>query len=212
MVLDIYRRPVYLTSVVSDRTTKERILDAAETIMLEKSFHSVGLNEILRSVKVPKGSFYHYFESKEQFGVELLRHYVANATAYKRSMLLSPAADPDRLRRLITYLESNVAKLCASQGKCPCLVVKLASEVADMSESMREVLAAGQEQWAGLMEEFLREGIQNGTINPSVDPHHMAPVIWDLWTGAMQRAAIQRSVTPLRDAIDFIRARLSTVA
>ena len=35
-------------------TTKERILDAAEEIMLQKSFHSVGLNEILTAVKVPK--------------------------------------------------------------------------------------------------------------------------------------------------------------
>ena len=67
---------------MSDRTTKERILDAAEELMLEKSFHSVGLTEILEAVKVPKGSFYHHFKSKEQFGVEMLKHYVADATAY----------------------------------------------------------------------------------------------------------------------------------
>ena len=66
---------------MSDRPTKERILDAAEQIMLEKSFHSVGLNEILKAVGVPKGSFYHHFESKEQFGVEMLKHYVADAVA-----------------------------------------------------------------------------------------------------------------------------------
>ena len=71
---------------MSDRTTKERILDAAEGLMLEKSFHSVGLTEILEAVKVPKGSFYHHFKSKEQFGVEMLKRYVANASAY----LVSP--------------------------------------------------------------------------------------------------------------------------
>jgi AcrR family transcriptional regulator len=57
-------------------TTKERILEAAEEMMLSKSFHSVGLREILKAVKVPRGSFYHHFSSKEQFGVELLQHYV----------------------------------------------------------------------------------------------------------------------------------------
>ncbi|MCW0220810.1 MAG: TetR/AcrR family transcriptional regulator, partial [Prosthecobacter sp.] len=72
---------------MSDRTTKERILDAAEGLMLEKSFHSVGLNEILAAVKVPKGSFYHHFESKEQFGVEMLKHYVTNSVAYKTRLL-----------------------------------------------------------------------------------------------------------------------------
>ena len=194
---------------MSDRTTKTRILEAAEELMLEKSFHSVGLNEILKAVKVPKGSFYHYFESKEQFGVELLKHYVAGASEYKRRVLLASTTEPNALQRLLTYLETNVAKTCESGGKCPCLVVKLASEVADMSEPMRQVLAAGQCEGAGLMEELRREGVRNGHIDPSVDPRRMGSTIWDLWSGAMQRAAIQRTVAPLRDAIDFIRAELS---
>ena len=59
--------------------------------MLTKSFHSVGLNEILTSVKVPKGSFYHYFKSKEQFGVELLAHYVREHSAKLRRFLLESA-------------------------------------------------------------------------------------------------------------------------
>lgn len=177
--------------------------------MIEKSFHSVGLNEILKAVKVPKGSFYHYFESKEQFGVEMLKHYVANASAYKRRMLLEVTTEPNPLQRLLTYLEMNVGKMCESDGKCPCLVVKLASEVADMSEPMREVLAAGQGQWAGVMEELLREGVQSGHIAARIDPQRTATIIWDLWCGALQRASIQRSVSPLRDAIDFIRAELS---
>src|SRR5436189_2079852 len=88
-------------------TTKERILEAAEEIMLQKSFHSVGLNEILAAVKVPKGSFYHYFQSKEQFGVELLRHYVAEASAWKRRLLLSTEQEPNPYERLMIYLESN---------------------------------------------------------------------------------------------------------
>ena len=194
---------------MSDRTTKERILDAAEALMIEKSFHSVGLNEILGAVKVPKGSFYHYFTSKEQFGVEMLKHYVASASVYKRRMLLEATSEPDPLQRLMTYLEVNVAKMCENEGKCPCLVVKLASEVADMSEPMREVLAAGQVEWGQVMEELLREGVQTGHISRTIDPKRTASTIWDLWGGAMQRAAIQRNVAPLRDAINFIRAQLA---
>src|SRR5580698_11070677 len=95
-------------SVTTTPTTKERILDAAEEIMLQKSFHSVGLNEILASVKVPKGSFYHYFQSKEQFGVELLRHYVKEASVYKRKMLLSADVEADPLKRLSAYFDCNI--------------------------------------------------------------------------------------------------------
>lgn len=58
--------------------TREHILATGETIILGKSFSAVGLAEILNTAGVPKGSFYHYFRSKEQFGVELLQRYFDN--------------------------------------------------------------------------------------------------------------------------------------
>jgi TetR/AcrR family transcriptional repressor of nem operon len=194
---------------MSDRTTKERILDAAEGLMLEKSFHSVGLTEILEAVKLPKGSFYHHFESKEQFGVELLKHYVADATAYKTQMLLSPTPEADPLRRLLSFFEGTICRILESKGKCPCLVLKLAAEVADMSEPMREVLAAGNREWIAILEQVLQEGIEKNKIAPTVHPAKMAVILHDLWNGAMQRSAISRDATPPRDALNFIRTLLT---
>ncbi len=139
-------------------TTKERILDAAEEIMLQKSFHSVGLNEILSAVKVPKGSFYHYFQSKEQFGVELLKHYVADASAYKRQALLTTELSEEPFERLMTYFDLNIARMVDSGSQCNCLIVKLASEVATFSDDMRAVLADGVREWAGYLEKVILEG------------------------------------------------------
>src|SRR5258708_13949229 len=124
-------------------TTKERILEAAEGIMLQKSFHSVGLNEILSAVKVPKGSFYHYFQSKEQFGVEMLKHYVAEASAFKRRALLPSELSEDPFERLMAYFDLNIASLMGNGCQCSCLVAKLAAEVATFSDDMRAVLAEG---------------------------------------------------------------------
>jgi len=188
----------------NNHTTKERILDAAQAIMLEKSFHSVGLNEILKAEGIPKGSFYHHFESKEQFGVELLRHYVSGAHAYKRRMLLSSEPESNPRKRLITYFESSVATLMANEGKCPCLMVKLASEVAESSDAMRQVLADSHQESIGIMETVILEGLEKKMLRCEHDPRTAAMLIGDLWIGAMQRASIERSVEPLRKAIDFI--------
>lgn len=192
-------------------TTKERILDAAEEIMLQKSFHSVGLNEILSAVKVPKGSFYHYFQSKEQFGVELLKHYVADASAYKRRALLTTELAEDPYERLMTYLDLNIAKLFEKSCKCSCLVLKLASEVATFSDDMREVLANGMREWRGFMEKLVIEGQQKGVIRRDLDPTVAAAILQDLWMGACQRSQVERSVAPLRAAALFIRNHLTPV-
>ena len=193
---------------MSERPTKERIIEAAEELMLEKSFHSVGLTELLKAVKVPKGSFYHYFDSKEQFGVEMLKHYVADASAYKRRLLLSSDAETNPRQRLLTYLETTIAKFLEHDGKCPCLVVKLASEVATFSEPMRQVLTEGRKDWASITESLIREGVDMGTIAAGRDPASAAQLIETLWTGAMQHALISRKAEPLRNAQQFIAEEL----
>jgi TetR/AcrR family transcriptional repressor of nem operon len=181
-------------------TTKERILDAAEEIMLQKSFHSVGLNEILTAVKVPKGSFYHYFQSKEQFGVELLSHYVKEASAFKRRLLLDTKLEPDPLKRFSAFLDCSISKSYENSCKCSCLVVKLATEVAAFSDSMRETLAQGMREWRGIFKELIAEGQAKGAIRNDIDPAFSSEWIQDLWTGATHRSQIERSVESLRTA------------
>lgn len=192
-------------------TTKERILEAAEEIMLQKSFHSVGLNEILTSVRVPKGSFYHYFKSKEQFGVELLRHYVADATAFKRRTLLSSEVSENPLERLLAMFDMYIARLLENGGQCGCLVVKLSSEVATFSDEMRAVLADGMREWSGVLAQLIVEGQKKKVIRKGLQPATTAAMLQDLWMGASQRAQLERSVAPLRSAAQFIRDLLSPV-
>mgnify|MGYP003649426510 CR=1 FL=1 len=195
---------------MTEHSTKERILEGAESLMLEKSFHSVGLNEILKAVNVPKGSFYHHFESKEQFGVELIKHYSASANAHKRQFLLSTEPEANSRARLLTFLESSLACFVENGGKCPCLIVKLASEVANFSEPMREAMVEARcGEWAEVTEQVLREGIETKAIAPLDDPATNAELINILWMGALLEGIITRKVEPLRLAIDHIAETLA---
>lgn len=186
--------------------TKERILDAAETLMWEKSFHSVGLNEILKAVGVPKGSFYHYFESKEHFGVELLKHYIAEATRQKTEMLLTDKTEADPIKRLLLSLESTITTFQENGGKCPCLVLKLASEVSSLSEAMREVLAQGMPVWMGILAGVFDEAIATGNLAASVDSTAEAALVRDLWAGAIQRSTISQSPEPMKQAFTYLQS------
>lgn len=194
--------------MVTETTTRERIIEAAEELMLAKGFHSVGLNEILAAVRVPKGSFYHHFQSKEQFGVEMLRHYVAAATAFRLRVLLAETPEPDPLLRLLGFLDGSIAKLLENDGKCPCLVSKLSAEVAGFSDAMRAVLAEGNQEWIRILTSVIATGIRQRKIRKDLVPAKTAALIQDLWSGAMQRAAVERSVVPLRDAAAFIQTLL----
>lgn len=183
-------------------TTKERILSAAEEIMLTKSFCSVGLNQILTAVQVPKGSFYHYFQSKEQFGVELLRHYIGEHTARLKRILLSSDLDP--MKRLQAYFDGAISQMLEGECKQCCLVAKLGSEVSTFSEPMREVLAEGMREWRTVYEQVLCEGQKAGVVRQDLNVPDAAAFLQDAWQGAMNRAQIERTVSPLQSAAEFI--------
>lgn len=188
-------------------TTKERIIEAAEQILLSKSFHAVGLNEILAAVNVPKGSFYHHFESKEQFGVELIRHYV---TAHLgRLQRFFGAPDATGLERFTDYWSYVIGRMTEQGCQQCCLIVKLGLEVANFSEDMRAALAAGMKASRAVFERAIRAGQADRTIRADLDPLEAATAIQHMWQGALQRMLVEKSVAPLRAAAQFLRNYLA---
>ncbi|WP_168433420.1 TetR/AcrR family transcriptional regulator [Pontiella sulfatireligans] len=196
---------------MKEQTTKERILEAAEELMLERSFHSVGLKQILDAVKVPKGSFYYYFESKEQFGVEMMKHYMDQASVHKRSFLLNREKEPDPLKRLFTYLEGSIAFMDKHPGKFPCLAIKLASEVSDISAGMREELVKGFQDWINIYREVLNDAVKAGLLPEDLDIDTEAELIQDHWAGAAQRAVIFQTSEPVRHTVEYIKNRIENM-
>ena len=178
--------------------------------MSKRSFHSVGLAEILKAVGVPKGSFYHWFKSKEEFGVEMLKYYITAATDEKNHALFSNEFEKDPMLRLIKFFSISIEKFEENGRKCPCLVLKLASEVTDLSEPMREVLADGMVTWLGLLSRVFDEAKVLGRISKSVDSNQEAELFRDLWAGAIQRSTISRSTEPMYQALKFLNQRIAS--
>jgi TetR/AcrR family transcriptional repressor of nem operon len=120
--------------------TRQHLLDTGHRMMAEKGFTSVGLNEILQTAGVPKGSFYHYFKSKELYGQALLEDYFVDYLADMERRLTLPGLTA--FERLMDYWQGWQNRCTLEGHGDECLVVKLSAEVADLSESMRLTLRA----------------------------------------------------------------------
>jgi TetR/AcrR family transcriptional repressor of nem operon len=188
--------------------TKERILSVGEELVCTKSFHSVGLNEILTAANVPKGSFYHYFSSKESFGVELIRHY-SNEASERWNKLMAPHTGLKPLDRLLTTLEAQLAMMAEHGCRQSCLLVKLAAEVTHLSEPMRaeveRVFAAWRGQWAKLIE----EGQAAGDIRKDIKAEVLTSFVQAAWLGSVMRAHVEQGAEVLRTTKDAIRDYLA---
>jgi TetR/AcrR family transcriptional repressor of nem operon len=175
---------------------RQHILDTAKPIILGKGFSVVGLNEVLSAAAVPKGSFYHYFKSKELFGEALLESYFSDYLEYLDKLLNNqalPAAE-----RLMSYwrgwLESQAS--CDMQGKC--LAVKLGGEVSDLSEAMRLALHQGTDQIIDRLANCIDAAMADGSLSGKIDAHHTAQTLYEMWLGATLLSKMRRD----RSAMD----------
>lgn len=189
---------------------RENILATGQRIIAGKGFSGVGLNEILATAGVPKGSFYHYFGSKEAFGEALLESYFEDYLNELDQTLRQPGQT--MAERLLSYWQdwqdNQITFEC--QGKC--LAVKLGAEVADLSETMRLALKRGT---SGIIERLARAietGVQEGSLSISTDPESTAESLYQLWLGASVMVKIVRSKQPFETSMRMTRQVLNLSA
>ncbi|MEU4659680.1 TetR/AcrR family transcriptional regulator [Streptomyces sp. NPDC023723] len=195
-----------MPSTARSTDTRRSILDVAQRIMAHKGYSAVGINEVLAEAGVPKGSFYHYFASKDAFGEALLRSYFDEYVSDMDRVLARPGASA--AERLMAYWEQwrQTQSLDECQGKC--LAVKLGAEVADLSEPMRLVLKEGTGAIVDRIERTLTGGLADGSITVDGDPGRTAQALYDLWLGASVMAKIHRDLAPLDTAMTVTRQLL----
>jgi len=182
---------------------RENILATGQRIMAGKGFSAVGLNEILTGAGVPKGSFYHYFGSKDAFGEALLESYFEDYLAGLDATLARPGLT--MAQRLMNYWQAwrDTQSFQDCQGKC--LAVKLAAEVADLSEAMRLALKRGTSGIVTRLARAIEAGVAEGSLAIDSDADSTAHSLYQLWLGASVMVKIGRSTQPFETALTTTR-------
>lgn len=186
--------------------TRQHILETGQRIIVGKGFASVGLNEILTSAGVPKGSFYHYFESKEQYGQALLQEYFDRYLADLDELFASRATTGKE--RLMCYWQHWLDKQLDACTEQKCLVVKLGAEVSDLSDAMRLTLRDGTDQVIARIAALIEAGVADKSI-PPLDPQATAQTLYQLWLGASLIGKLHRNAKALENAMAFTQKLLS---
>jgi TetR/AcrR family transcriptional repressor of nem operon len=196
-----------MNSSFATRDVKTQILDIAQSTMGSRGFSAVGLNEILKAAQVPKGSFYHYFESKEAFGVALLERYFSRYLA-ELDELLATRDDSSAVSRLMRYWQRWVDTQTGHDLQSRCLVVKLGAEVSDLSDSMRQVLENGTDRIIERLTRELTRARQTGEITADGDVGELAASLYQMWLGASMLAKVTQDDRPLQSALSTTRRLL----
>jgi len=175
--------------------TRECILRSGMEILTEKGYLATGIDEVLRQVDVPKGSFYHYFDSKEGFGLALIKSY-SNFFMHKLDKHLNDKrlAPIERLNSFLVDATKGMARYNFRRG---CLVGNLGQEMSALPESFRNAIRGVFEEWENKVEKCLREAQVNGHISSNIDCKESAYIFWIGWEGAVLRAKLEQKPNAL---------------
>jgi TetR/AcrR family transcriptional repressor of nem operon len=181
--------------------TREQLIRCGVEIFCERGYQAAGIDELRRRVDVPKGSFYHFFKSKQEFGAAVVNAY---ADYFERKLdrwLGDEASAPlERIRAFAEDAKRGMRKYDFQRG---CLVGNLGQELGSFNDAFRHQLEAVLQSWQRRMATCLQAAIDEKALPGHADPQALAEFFWIGWEGAILRAKLTRNNDPLDRFLAF---------
>ena len=184
--------------------TRQAILDAGLSLLQERGYNATGIQEIATAAGIPKGSFYNYFASKEEFGAEVIRYYARDGLEKWQAALVEAAEKSEPYSALYqVFLEVTEKYRCADVKK-GCLLGTLSAEISEASEECRLALKESIDAFKEVLAAYLAKGQEQGKVRREITAGQMADLVWDAWQGSLLRMKVEKSVEPVKTDLAVI--------
>lgn len=189
--------------------TREEIIRKGAELIHARGFNNTGLQQILQAAGIPKGSFYFYFKSKEDFGLEIIDYFNAIISGIFTRYLSDKKIPPmKRLDKLFKYYEAAFQKNGAALG-CP--IGNLSLELADTNERLRVHLGGVIEALIAQIEMCLQEAKRDKSIPASLNTADTARFIFHGFEGAVLHMKVVKSIEPFRAFRNYFSGYLKNI-
>ena len=187
----------------SESRKKIELLEKGANIIHQKGFNNTGINEILEAARVPKGSFYFYFKSKEDFGLQLIDFFMSGNFMAAADHHISVPGIPYLVKfrnffdGFLEYFEKN-----DYVGGCP--VGNFALEMSDLNENFRVKIKQALADMTNKVILFLEKAKENGELPPGFDTEANAEFILNSWEGVLMRLKVEKSSKPMHQFYQIV--------
>ena len=188
---------------------REEIIRKGAELIHAQGFNATGLQQILQAAGIPKGSFYFYFKSKEDFGLEIINYFNAIISAIFTRYLSDKKTLPlKRLEKLFEYFEAAFQKSSYSLG-CP--IGNLSLELADTNERLRVHLVGVIEALIAQIELCLQEAKCDKSLPANLNTDDTARFIFHGFEGAVLHMKVVKSIEPIRAFRGFLKGYFKNI-
>lgn len=171
--------------------SRRKLIRAGAEMLCEQSYASMGVDHVLLRAGLTKGSFYHFFPSKEEFVLEVIAHFTEHFNQKLDRTLTGTGTPP--LERIRQYIHSGEIGMARFEFRRGCLIGNLSHEVSSRSSTFRDALDKAFKGWEDRIEACLKEAVELGELSRFADTKALAEFFWTGWEGALIRAKVEMS-------------------
>ncbi len=176
---------------------RDRLISVGVAAFSRYGYHGVGLKQLLDEARVPKGSFYNYFGSKEDYAAAAIETYARCLTETFESHMKKKRSPLAGLKSFFSHLDRNF-KDSGYRDACP--VGMLGTEL-ELESSCLPALQQAMQGFRELLIQALASAQEKGEIRQDMDARVMGSLLTDAWEGAVIRMRIEQSSRPLKQVV-----------
>lgn len=176
--------------------SREEILKGGIELLRANGYEGTGIQQILKSLDIPKGSFYNYFKSKEDFVVESIGLYGSMGINRHKRVLTNTSLTP--LDRIKKHFEDVQESYIAESFKKSCLLDMLAIEIGGSNEKIAKIIDAIFEERKMIYAKCIKEGQELNEIRSDEDAGNLAEFLLLGYSGAQLKAKTEKSIRPMK--------------
>ena len=182
----------------------DSLLDTGMALLWSKGYNATSVNDIVKAADIPKGSFYFYFDSKEDFTVKAIEKYFTVQFTPAREVLQNKSVSPKQ--RLLDFYEyrTNVLKN-EMECKMGCMACNLGSEMAEHSEKIRKSILNKEQLVLSFITEVIQEAQDYDEIDTIMEAADLAAFIEDAGKGTMISMKELKSAYPIDNFMNMVR-------
>ena len=182
----------------------EFLLEKGMELLWAKGYNATSVNDIVKAAGVPKGSFYFYFDSKEDFAVKALDKYFTETV--KPAFDILENEELSARERILSFYEFRVGMLKEEMNcRMGCMACNLGNEMAEHSEKIRKKIAEKEHYLYNKIIDVIQEAQSNKEIRLDVNATDLATFMEDAGKGAMITMKERNSAYPIDNVMNMIR-------
>lgn len=183
---------------------KDYLLEAGIKVMATRGYNGTSIQDIVDAASVPKGSFYTYFKSKEDFALAAIDMVADERMSVTKKLVGDRKVPP--LERLKNFFENSIPG-CESNLNGGCFIGNMCQEMSDSNEAIRIKVRQMMRNKTQIVEDLLEEARLDGSLKNSISASLLAEFLFNAWEGTLMRM----KATKCREPLDAFLAALPSI-